>query len=129
MTEAEAIEALSDIAANAATYFSVFISLTFAYLTVAYLVGSVLSRFQLILITSIYLLSATMMGLTTTVWTRAWLHLYDREETIISGSWVAEFINWEVTLSILLTVVVLASVYFMYDIRKHASRKSLESGA
>ena len=47
--EAQAIEALADIAAVAATYISVFISLTFAYLTVAYLVGATLNRFQLIL--------------------------------------------------------------------------------
>ena len=40
MTEAEAIEVLSDIAANAGTYFAIFISLNFGYLTVAYMVGS-----------------------------------------------------------------------------------------
>ena len=43
MSEAEAIEALSDVAANAGTFFTIFLSVTFAYLTVAYVVGAALS--------------------------------------------------------------------------------------
>ncbi|MGR8949759.1 MAG: hypothetical protein ACU84Q_17085 [Gammaproteobacteria bacterium] len=121
MAESEAIEALADIAAVAATYFSVFMSLTFAYLTVAYLVGATLNKFQLVLTTAIYVLSAAMMGASTTVWTKAWMKLYNREQTVFTGSWVADSFNWETTLSILLTAVVIASVYFMYDIRKRAT--------
>ena len=129
MSEQEAIEALSDIAANAATYFSVFISLTFAYLTVAYLVGAQLNRFQLTLITAIYVLSASMMAGTSVVWTGAWLELYHREVTVFSGNWIADLPYWIESLSVLQVAVVFASVYFMFDIRKRAPNKSLEPDA
>ena len=122
MTEAEAIEALADVAANCATYFSVFMSLTFAYLTVAYLVGASLNRFQLILTTAIYVLSAAMMAGTIVTWTGAWLELYHREQTVFSGSRIADLPYWVETLAILLAAVVIASVYFMYDIRRRAAK-------
>ena len=129
MSEQEAIEALSDVAANAATYFSVFISLTFAYLTVAYLVGASLNRFQLILISAIYVLSSSMMAGTVVVWTGAWLKLYHREQTVFTGSWIAELPYWIEGLSVLLIAVLVASIYFMYDIRRRASDKSLAQDA
>ena len=118
MSESEAIEALSDISANCATYFSVYISLTFAYLTVAYLVGSALSRFQLTLITAIYLLSSTLMGATTIIWVDAWLKINQREQTIFSDHAMVTALPWIPGLVILLMSVVIASVYFMYDIRR-----------
>jgi len=129
MSESDAIEALADVAANIATYFSVFMSLTFAYLTVAYLVGASLNRFQLILATSIYVVSAAMMAGTTITWLGAWLKLYHQERTVFSGSWMADLPYWQETLTILVTAVVIASVYFMYDIRRRAPNKALETDA
>ena len=61
MSESDAIEALSEISLNATTYVSIFISVTFAYLTVAYLVGKQLTRFQCLAVSALYFLIAGMM--------------------------------------------------------------------
>jgi len=67
MTEAEAIETLSILGANGATYFTLFTTFTFAYLTVAYFVGASLTRFQCIAVSAIYFFTASMMGASTMV--------------------------------------------------------------
>ena len=48
MSESDAIVALSELGANAGTFSAMYFSFTFAYLTVAYLVGKSLSLFQCI---------------------------------------------------------------------------------
>ena len=51
MTEAETLVSLTDMSDTSLSFISVWISVTFAYLTVAYVVGKDLSRFQYIAIT------------------------------------------------------------------------------
>jgi hypothetical protein len=121
MTEAEATEALVDIAMNCATFFSVCISLTFAFLTVAYFIGSALTRFQLILISAIYAVAELMMGMTFVIWVEAFERLHSREKTILSDIWLLKPIAWSQAGAVLLFAVFLASIYFMYDIRKRAN--------
>ena len=118
MTEAEAIEALSNIAINVTAFFSIFISITFAYLTVAYLVGRDLSRFQLTAINSLYVLCTLLMGAATAGWNEAWIKLHSREATVISDIWIIDAIAWTEGLYLMLASIVFASIYFMYDIRK-----------
>ena len=122
MSEAEAIEAMSDIAINVSTFFSIFVSLTFAYLTVAYLVGRELTRFQLFIINYLYVLCTTLMGASLVTWNNAWLELYHRETTVLSDSWWIEVINWRVGAYVMLGSILVASVYFMHDIRRGRSR-------
>ena len=118
MTEAEALEVLSDFATNVATYFTMFVSFTFAYLTVAYLVGKSLSRFQCIAASALYIVSAFVAGVTASGWGDAWLTLKAREQTMLSEVWVFEKPGWLPTIVILLSSIALTSLYFMYDVRK-----------
>ncbi|MEM7543185.1 MAG: hypothetical protein AAF384_16600 [Pseudomonadota bacterium] len=120
MSEAEAIEALANISSVAGTYFSIFISLNFAYLTVAYLVGRALTRFQMIIITSIYLLSSSLMAFTTIIWSQAFMRIHRREETVFTGLAGIESIGWLPAMYVLFATVITASTYFMYDIRRRA---------
>ena len=122
MSEAEAIEALSDMAINVSTFFSIFVSLTFAYLTVAYLVGKELSRFQLVIINYLYILCTVLMGASMAIWNEAWLKLHHRETTVFSGSWLLDAINWKVGAYVMLASILVASLYFMHDIRKERSQ-------
>ena len=88
MTEAEALEVLSEFANNTATYFTMFVSFTFAYLTVTYLVGKSLSRFQSLAISGLYVISALVSGITTVGWAQAWLVLRTSETTMLNEVWL-----------------------------------------
>lgn len=70
MTGFKALQVLSNFADNAATYFAMFITFTFGYLTVAYFVGKSLSRFQCFAVSALYAISAILSGATTVGWSR-----------------------------------------------------------
>ncbi|MGR8946697.1 MAG: hypothetical protein ACU84Q_01530 [Gammaproteobacteria bacterium] len=88
MTESEVIEALSEISLNAATYMTVFILITFAYLTVAYLVGRSLTKFQCWVVAVLYALTSTMFGVAAVGFTETWQRLREREESIFDEIWI-----------------------------------------
>ena len=62
MQELTPIEALTNIADVAATYGSLWISITFAYLTAAYFVGAKMTRFQCLTMSGLYLVTAVLFG-------------------------------------------------------------------
>ena len=62
MTEAEAMVALAELTDIATAQTSVWLSLTFTYLTVAYLAGKKLSRFQCLAIPALYTVTAGFFG-------------------------------------------------------------------
>lgn len=62
MGNPEVVAALTDMADVAATYAGLWVSVSFAYLTVAYLVGRRMTRFQCGLISALYLVTATMFA-------------------------------------------------------------------
>lgn len=57
MTEAEMFEMAAIYIDNSMTIFNTYVSITFAYLAVAYLVGNKLSRLQAAVVTGLYLLT------------------------------------------------------------------------
>ena len=65
MTEAETIELATIITTNALTGFTIYISLTFAFLTAVHFVGGTLSKKEALLTSAVYLLSAGSAALTT----------------------------------------------------------------
>jgi hypothetical protein len=62
MTEAESLEMLNAHASNAMGSFTIYLTLTFAYLTAVYVVGANLSRMQAILISLLYFSWANAFG-------------------------------------------------------------------
>ena len=58
MTEAEMLEMAAIYTDNCMTIFNTYVSITFAYLVVAYLAGNKLSRLQAAVVTGLYLLTA-----------------------------------------------------------------------
>ena len=123
MTEFETIEALSNLAANAATFFTVFLSMTFGYLTVAYLVGADLTRFQCFVIAGIYFLSPSVFGAAAITWTSTWATLKARETSVIDDVWIANAVSWSGGVWVIVVVMILLSLYFMYNVRS-TTRKS-----
>ena len=120
MTESEVIEALSEISMNSATYVTIFISVTFAYLTVAYIVGQSLTRLQNVMVSSLYVLLATLTSTAAWGFTDAWRKLHEREQSIFSEVWIYQNMDWVVILLPLLILVEFASLYFMFDIRRRS---------
>ena len=110
MNESEVIEALSNIAASATGFLSLFISITFAYLTVAYLVGSKLSRFQVTVINSLYVLCASLTGGSMLVWTEAWGKLHGRTTSVLNEIWLAEILAWAAGGYVMIGLLILASI-------------------
>ena len=111
------IGALTDIADVAATYLGVWLSLTFAYLTVSYFVGRALSRHQCMMISFVYLLSASMFGVTTFVHVKAWVLLRAREQSVYDEISLVTFPWWIEAVVIFLVTGTLISLYFMYNVR------------
>ena len=118
MTEAEALQTMSNFADNAGTYFTMFVSFTFAYLTVAYFVGKSLSRFQCFAVSGLYTISAMLTGATTVGWSNAYLILKAREDTLLNEVWIFDKPGWLPIVILLLTAISVMSLYFMYDARK-----------
>ncbi len=67
MTEPDAIEMVNFYASNALESFSIWVSITFAFLTVAYLVGSKLSKTQVRIICPLYFITSGTFGLASVV--------------------------------------------------------------
>ena len=118
MSELEAVEAVSELLANAISSFTVHFSFTFAYLTASYLVGRSLSKFQAIAVSVLYVTSATITALT----------VYGNQQAIeeVQLTYPSKVIDrllmfdmtvWHAVSGVLFTAVVLLSLYFMYNVR------------
>lgn len=118
MTEAEAIGALVDIDELAATYGSLWLSVTFGYLTVAYFLGKALSRFQCLMISVLYIVSALNYVGSVVGQTQAWELLVERERTIYDGVWLATgFSGWADGGALFYLAGTIIALYFMYNVR------------
>jgi hypothetical protein len=72
MTEAEALELAVMCVDNALSCFSIYVTMTFAYMTVSYLVGSRLSTFQTLVLSGLYMISSGAVILTMYLQIRTW---------------------------------------------------------
>ena len=84
MSESETLELISLYYGNAIDAFTIYISFTFAYLTVAYFVGSQLTRFQVIAASGLYMISATSAALGAIMPMLAWSEFVRSRETALS---------------------------------------------
>ena len=122
MSESDAIAALTDIGESAATFFSLWVSVTFAYLTVGYFVGKSLTRFQCLAISALYIMSAATFGASAQGYAEAWVKMRTRVSTVFDD--IAVFANVSIYGEVAALFVLggtLLSLYFMYDIRRKLS--------
>ena len=123
MTESEAIEALTNIGEIAATYGGLWLSTTFAFLTVCYLVGKALTTFECLLISALYGTSAFIFAGATIGYINSWFLLKARESTILDE--ILLFGGMERYIggaSVMLFGGTLVSLYFMYNIRHRRTK-------
>ncbi|MEQ8694609.1 MAG: hypothetical protein RIC85_04720 [Gammaproteobacteria bacterium] len=117
MTEAEILELVSLYYGNAIEAFTIYITFTFAYLTVAYFVGSKLTRFQVFVVSGLYLISALSTTLGSIMPMLAWGELLANRDTLLSKFPVWDGEMWVVNMGIIFLVGIVVSFYFMYDVR------------
>lgn len=116
MNEIDFVEALNLHASNAMNAFTIFITLTFSYLTVVYIVGTKLLKVQLVLLSLLYFFWAVAFVLV------AITHLQSLEalvaeypDFIRSRGW---YVPWSYLGSTITLGGILISGYFVYNVRK-----------
>ena len=116
MTEAEVLEMLNLQSANAMNGYIIYNTFTFGYLTVAYLAGANLSKVQVIIISSFYVIAASTFTLVTITHTQSMAVL------VTNYPEFAYSIFWHTPWTLLVSSVqvggILVSLYFMYNLRK-----------
>ncbi len=121
MAEAELWELIAVHAANAMSAFNIYLTVTFAYLIAAYLVGAKLSKLQAGLITGLFIFSAGSGWLAMVIYLRRAAIFQDMlasESEIYARTFLMGGKFWSVYMAILLAFGMAVSLYFMYDIRR-----------
>ena len=119
MTGVEAIESVTNLAEISITFISLWLSITFGYLTVAYFLGGALSRFQCLTASVLY--GSLAILFTTAVWiyTEATVLVIVGERSVFSKLPTGLFdIPWAHGSAVLCVGGTLLSFYFMYNVRK-----------
>lgn len=124
MTEAETLELVSLYYGNAIDAFTIYISFTFAYLTVAYFVGAKLSGFQVIVVSGLYLIAALSTTLGSVMPMLAWGELLSSRETLLDKFQLWNGITWVFNMCVIFAGGMVVSFYFMFDIRSKAASET-----
>ena len=117
MTEAEALELYAMYISNAMTAFTIYISFTFAYLVTAFYVGFKLTRFQVIVAGGIYVISAGSITLSLIGNLQASESILNATTTVIDELALHRNGLWVSTMSLILTLGIIVSLYFMWSVR------------
>ena len=121
MTEAEALELIVGFGANATNGFAVYISFTFAFLTLSYFIGSKLSRFQSIAISVIYIIGASGPAMSAFAHLLAIHEIQKKHPTLLDGLFGWDQSVYLIWLPIIAVIGMLLSLYFLYDTRSDSS--------
>jgi hypothetical protein len=120
MTEAEVMELTMMCVENAMTSFSLFVTVTFAYLMASFVIGSKLSSFQSLAVSGLYVVTAGIAISCTILYVRTWGEL---RSGIPGGIEVMDNIAlWNESLwlyypTVTCVVGIGVSLYFMWNVR------------
>ena len=116
MSEAEVLEIINFHVANAMNAFAIYLSLTFAFLTAIYIVGTKLKTKQVVLVVSLYLVWSTAFALVAIAHIQAMDSLVQENADYIRAQLF--FLPW-FEFGIMITAAgILICGYFVFDIRK-----------
>lgn len=126
MSEIDFVEARNLHASNAMNAFTIFITLTFSYLTVVYIVGTKLLKVQLVLLSLLYFFWAiafVLVAITHLQSLEAFLEEYP--DFVRSRVWS---LPWTYFGSTITLGGILISGYFVYNVRRNSSGFEFECG-
>ena len=118
VAEAEVLELYAMYISNGMTAFTIYISFTFAYLVTAFYVGTKLTKFQAIVAGAIYVISAGSMTLSLIGNLQASDSILNATTTVIDGHALHQTGLWISTMSLILTLGIIVSLYFMWSVRR-----------
>ncbi|MGR8946692.1 MAG: hypothetical protein ACU84Q_01505 [Gammaproteobacteria bacterium] len=125
MTATETIATLNDISEVIGMFVSMWVSVTFAYLTVAYFVGAALSRFQCLVISGLYTLTAVYFASAGIAHVQAWHLVRESGPTLYDQiALMQSQTAWAWGITLFHVGGTLVSLYFMYNVRQ--SKNKLE---
>ena len=119
MTEAELWELMAANVGNGSSMFSALLTLIFAYLATAYLVGRKLTVFQTLIVSALFIWGAGMAALSVhgnmnrALWfVQQLARLHPDESFLLNRSFIHSF-------SIMAALSIAVSLYFMYRVRRN----------
>ena len=122
MTEYEYAELIATYSSNAGTFFAIFLTLLSGYLIAAFVAGARLSRFQVTILNTGYVVSILVMiwgtygaGMVQVHYTNLLLAM-SPDSPQAGRDWVFN------TLGILMLGGLLASLFFMWDVRRRTAK-------
>ncbi len=121
MSEAEVIELSIGFGANAISTFTLFISMTFAYLTLCHFVGAKLSRFQSIAISIVYVIGATAPAASAYTHMAAIQKLQSKYPSLLDSIPGFDMEPWLIWEPIGVLSIIGMSLYFMYEVRRNST--------
>jgi hypothetical protein len=119
MTEAEAFEAVMLASDNAMTAYSIYLTVLFAYMTVAYLAGKNLTSFQMVAASGMFIVASLTCMASAHLYIHAW-GVITREFPGGISALEGSFWNEPLFLTVLLVTMIVGIVmglYFMYRVR------------
>jgi hypothetical protein len=127
MTEAEAFEAVMLASGNAMTAYGIFLTVLFAYMTVAYFVGKNLTSFQMVAASGMFIVASLTCMVTAHLYIHAW-GVITREFPGGISALEGSFWNEPLFLTVVFVTMIVGIViglYFMYRIRYPDSERPL----
>ena len=118
MTEAEALELIGIYTGNAHSLFTIYISVTFAYFATAFFVGSRLTSYQALAASGLYFISAISVAVALIANIQVWVLVAENTTTLMDGVQLFNGNIWIPSLSLVMSVGIIASLYFMWDVRR-----------
>ena len=124
MAEADLVEAIQYSIEIALTSFGLYLTVTFAYLSVAYLAGSKLTKFQATAVSGLYLIAAvatTLTCLTTHQMLGELLSSLSSTTRVFSEIRLMNSEFWKAYIFSLMSLGMIVSLYFMHDCRRRGT--------
>lgn len=118
MTEAEVLYLIAEFTSNSIATFTLYLSLTFGYLSVAYFVGKKLSSMQTIILSLLYFVSSSIAMLSAHASTQIWHLISEAYPPPIKGLLFISGSNWIIVMDLMLSAGIILSLFFMLDCRK-----------
>jgi hypothetical protein len=118
MTEAEVIELSIGMGANAISSFTLFISITFAYLTLCHFLGAKLTKFQAATVSFVYLVGAGSPAVSTYGYLLAQQKLQSKYPSLMDSVLAINIDIWLIWLPVMTLCILAMSLYFMIQTRK-----------
>jgi hypothetical protein len=117
MTEAEIIESVSLLATNVHDSFTIYLSLVFGYLAVAYLVGKEFSRFQVVVASCTFALAASTMAMSAITHMQGLSTVLQENPSQLTDLTLWNGAFWFWAIGSILWVGIFVSLYFMWNVR------------